>query len=97
MSLTNRSRLGCIKSRKERLQRKLEKRSSNLQANLATASATPSASTEELSAQKKAWEKYLFAKAIYEETKDMENWRYMQKCISEYEKTIRSNLNTKMV
>lgn len=93
MSLTNRSRLGCIKSRKERLQRQREKRNSNLQVSLATASA----STQELSAQKKAWEKYLFAKAIYEETKDMENWRYMQKCISEYENTIRSNLSTKTV
>ncbi len=89
MGLTDRSRLGSIKSRQKRLQRQLEKLNSNLDSRSAPTSQTTSVADNELSVQKKAWEKYLFAKAIYEESKDMEHWRYMQKCISEYEKTLR--------
>ena len=89
MGLTDRSRLGCIKSRQQRLQRKLEKVQN-------TSSASVSSSKDVLannsSSQKEAWERYEFAKAIYEETRDMEHWLYMQKCISEYEKTLRPNV-----
>lgn len=87
MGLTDRSRLGCIKSRQQRLQRKLEKVQHN------TSSTSVSSSKDVLannsSTQKEAWERYEFAKAIYEETRDMEHWLYMQKCISEYEKTLK--------
>lgn len=94
MGLTDRSRLGCIKSRQQRLQRKLEKVQHN------TSSASVSSSKDVLannsSAQKEAWERYEFAKAIYEETRDMEHWLYMQKCISEYENTLKSNVGIKL-
>lgn len=88
MSLAARSRLGCLKSRQKRLQRKLEKLHSNPESTSDPAAEHASASKPDLAAQKKAWEKYLFAKAIYEETRDIDHWRYMQKCISEYEKTL---------
>jgi hypothetical protein len=52
---------------------------------------------QDLTAQKKAWEKYLLAKSIYEETRDIEHWRYMQKCISEYEKALKANLGIKVI
>jgi hypothetical protein len=52
---------------------------------------------QDLTTQKKAWEKYLFAKSIYEETRDMDHWRYMQKCISEYEKALKANLGIKAI
>lgn len=87
MGLTDRSRLGSIKSRQERLQRKLEKLQSHT--NSTKASSTTGMSARDLSAQKDAWEKYQIAKTIYEETRDMEHWMYMQKCISEYEKTLK--------
>jgi hypothetical protein len=87
MALTDRSRLGCIKSRQKRLQRKLEKLERTTTSASNSTSNSQSLSEKDLSAQKQAWEKYLFAKAIYEETKDMEHWQYMQKCISDYEKT----------
>jgi DNA anti-recombination protein RmuC len=88
MGLTDRSRLGSIKSRQKRIQRKLEKLNGSLGSSSTSTSQAVAASETELSAQKKAWEKYMFAKAVYEETKEMEHWRYMQKCISEYEKTL---------
>ncbi len=89
MGLTDRSRLGSVKSRQQRLQRKLEKLNRDFNSASATAAATPTVSENNLSAQKKAWEKYMFAKAVYEETKNSEHWQYMQKCISEYEKTLK--------
>ncbi|HEY9611827.1 hypothetical protein [Allocoleopsis sp.] len=95
MSLTDRSRLGCIKSRQQRLQRKLEKLDQDSQS--ASASENASVPQQNVAAQKKAWEKYMFAKAIYEETRDSDHWRYMQKCISEYEKTLKPNLGSKAV
>jgi hypothetical protein len=94
MGLTDRSRLGGIKSRQQRLQRQLEKLQPNTHSTSASTSQDASAKSE-VSAQKDAWEKYIFAKAIYEETRDMEHWLYMQKCISEYEKTVKSKVNTK--
>ena len=89
MGLTDRSRLGSIKSKQERLQRKLEKLNGKLRPTPTSDSETVSVSEQDLSAQKKAWEKYMFAKAVYEETREMEHWQYMQKCISEYEKTLK--------
>jgi hypothetical protein len=97
MSLTDRSRLGCIKSRQQRLQRKLEKLEHNPQSTSDSVSQDASVPKQDLTAQKKAWEKYLFAKAIYEETRDADHWRYMQKCISEYEKTLKANLGIKAI
>jgi sarcosine oxidase delta subunit len=94
MGLTDRSRLGGIKSRQQRLQRKLEKIELKPQSTSTSASENTSVS-DNSSAQKEAWEKYMFAKAIYEETRDMEHWLYMQKCISEYEKTLKSKVNIK--
>ncbi len=94
MGLTDRSRLGGIKSRQKRLQRKLEK----LEPNPQSASASPAekaSGANDTVAQKDAWEKYMFAKAIYEETRDMEHWLYMQKCISEYEKTLKPKAGIK--
>lgn len=95
MKLTARSRLGCIKSRQQRQQRKLEKlqRRSGLASD--PASETESVSRQELTVQKKAWERYLFAKAVYEETREAEHWLYMQQCFSEYEKTLNSNVSIK--
>ncbi|AFZ21416.1 hypothetical protein [Allocoleopsis franciscana] len=94
MGLTDRSRLGGIKSRQQRLQRKLEKIEPKPQSAFTSASENTTIS-DDSSAQKNAWEKYMFAKAIYEETRDMEHWLYMQKCISEYEKTLKSKVNVK--
>ena len=91
MSLTQRSRNGGLKSRQERLQRKFEKLNPYPNSASASASENASVSKPDLAALKKAWEQYLFAKAIYEETRDIEHWRYMQKCISEYEKTLKIN------
>ncbi len=95
MSLTERSRLGCIKSRQKRLQRKLEKIDQNSQPALDPDDAL--IPKQDLTTQKKAWEKYLFAKSIYEETRDMDHWRYMQRCISEYEKALKANLGIKAI
>lgn len=95
MSLTDRSRLGGIQSRQKRLQRKLRKLDQNPQSG-----STPDDALvpkQDLTAQKKAWEKYLFAKSIYEETRDSDHWRYMQKCISEYEKALKANLGIKAI
>lgn len=94
MGLTDRSRLGGIKSRQQRLQRKLEKIEPKPQSTSTSASENTTIS-DDSSAQKNALEKYMFAKAIYEETRDMEHWLYMQKCISEYEKTLKSKVNLK--
>lgn len=94
MGLTDRSRLGGIKSRQQRLQRKLEKIDQKPQSVSTSASEIISVS-DDSSTQKNAWEKYMFAKAIYEETREMEHWLYMQKCISEYEKTLKSKVNIK--
>ena len=89
MSLTERSRLGCIKSRQQRLERKLAKLYPNPQSISASTAENVSVPKPDLAAQKRAWEQYLFAKAIYEETRDMDHWRYMQKCISDYEKSLK--------
>lgn len=94
MGLTDRSRLGGIKSRQQRLQRKLEKIEPKPQS-VSNSASENIAVSDDSSAQKNAWEKYMFAKAIYEETRDMEHWLYMQKCISEYEKTLKSKVNVK--
>jgi hypothetical protein len=94
MGLTDRSRLGGIKSRQQRLQRKLEKIEQKPQSVSTSASEIISVS-DDSSAQKNAWEKYMFAKAIYEETREMEHWLYMQKCISDYEQTLKSKVNIK--
>jgi hypothetical protein len=40
---------------------------------------------------RKAWNKYLYAKAIYQETKETDHWRYMQECLSDYEKALMAN------
>jgi hypothetical protein len=95
MSLTERSRLGGIQSRQKRLQRKLKKLVQDSQ--LASAPDNTLVPQQDLTAQKKAWEKYLFAKSIYEETRDIDHWRYMQKCISEYEKALKANLGIKAI
>ena len=97
MGLTDRSRLGCIKRRQQRLQQKIEKLNQPLQATVNIVSEAVSASEKNQTSQKKAWEKYMFAKAIYEETRDADHWRYMQQCISEYEKTLKSNVDFKAV
>lgn len=94
MGLTDRSRLGGIKSRQQRLQRKLEKIEPKPQS-ASTSVSENIAVSDDSSAQKNAWEKYMFAKAIYEETRDMEHWLYMQRCISDYEKTLKSKVNIK--
>ncbi len=94
MGLTDRSRLGGIKSRQQRLQRKLEKIEQKPQSVSTSASEIISVS-DDSSTQKNAWEKYMFAKAIYEETREMEHWLYMQKCISDYEQTLKSKVNIK--
>lgn len=92
MGLTDRSRLGCIKSRQERIQRKRERlnRNKSNSSNIDSVSKAVSVSEQDVSAQKQAWEKYMFAKAIYEETRNVEHWQYMQKCIADYEKTLNS-------
>lgn len=95
MGLTDRSRLGSIKSRQQRQQRKLERLHRQPDSAPASVSEAPSVSQPSSSAQKQAWEKYLLAKAIYEETREMEHWRYLQKCIAEYEQTLKSNASVK--
>lgn len=37
-------------------------------------------------AQKRAQEKYLFAKSVWEESREHEHWLYMQKCIDEVQR-----------
>lgn len=93
MGLTDRSRNGGIKSRQERLQRKLEKLQSN--PNSTSAATSKDVSFKDSSAQKEAWEKYQYAKTIYEETRNMEHWQNMQKCISEYENTFKPKTSIK--
>ena len=95
MSLTERSRLGGIQSRQNRLQRKLKKLAQDSQSSPSPDDAL--VTKQDLASQKKAWEKYLLAKSIYEETRDIEHWRYMQKCISEYEKALKANLGIKVI
>ncbi|MEW6495802.1 MAG: hypothetical protein AB1589_25275, partial [Cyanobacteriota bacterium] len=73
MGLTDRSRLGCIKRRQQRLQQKIEKLNQPFQANANTAIDAVSVSGKNHSTQKMAWEKYMFAKAIYEETRDADH------------------------
>jgi hypothetical protein len=92
MGLTDRSRLSCIKARQKLLQQKLNKqnRTSNSSSLLDSAE-----SVKESAAQEKAWNKYMYAKSIYQETKDMAHWQYMQKCFSEYEKTLTASQGKK--
>lgn len=85
MGLTDRSRLSCFKHR----QRKLYNQNRNLQ--VTSASEPASKPAKDLSAQEKAWNKYLYAKAIYQETKETDHWRYMQECLSDYEKALMAN------
>jgi hypothetical protein len=91
MGLTNRSRLTCLKSKQKRQQRELEKKNQNLP----SAPKPASEPVVDTSARDKAWQKYLQAKAIYEQTGDMEHWQYLQKCISDYEKTLTPSLGSK--
>lgn len=93
MGLTDRSRLSSIKYQQERLQRKLARQNS-LQGKLNRQNKgilSTSVSEEDLdpTAIEQAWNKYLYAKEIYKETKDIEHWRYAQECLSEYEKALR--------
>jgi hypothetical protein len=93
MGLTDRSRLGSIKYQQERLQRKLA-RQNGLQEKLnrqnrEILSASVSEVDLDPTAVDQAWNKYLYAKEIYKETKDLEHWRYAQECLSEYEKVLR--------
>jgi hypothetical protein len=91
MGLTNRSRLTCVKSKQKRLQRELEKQKPQ-----STSVSKPAPQPViDTSARDKAWQKYLQAKAIYEQTGDLEHWQYLQKCISDYEKTITPSLSGK--
>jgi flagellar biosynthesis GTPase FlhF len=104
MGLTDRNRLGGIKRQQERLQRKLnkqklrkERQRERLQERLQRrieqqtreyqlkAASEPTLDT---SAAEQAWQKYLYAKEIYKETKEIEHWRYAQECLSEYEDTL---------
>lgn len=93
MGLTNRSRLTCVKSKQKRLQRELEKQ--NPQSASASVSKPAPQPVIDTSARDKAWQKYLQAKAIYEQTGDMAHWQYLQKCISDYDKTITPSLSGK--
>lgn len=91
MGLTNRSRLTCVKSKQKRLQRELQKQNPQ-----STSVSKPAPQLViDTSARDKAWQKYLQAKAIYEQTGDMAHWQYLQKCISDYEKTITPSLSGK--
>ena len=89
MALTARSRLCCLQHRQKRLQRKLDNENSNLHQTLVPepASKPQLEPTINSLAKAKAWKKYLHAKAVYEETKEIGNWRYMQECLTEYENT----------
>jgi hypothetical protein len=96
MGLTDRSRLNSLRRKQERIQRKLETQKLNpLSASALESAKLASEPAKELSPQDKAWKKYLHAKAIYEETKQVEHWQYMQQCISDYEKTLRLTLGIK--
>lgn len=86
MGLTDRSRLSCIKARQKLAQQKLSKQNRTLNSVSEIESATEP--VKQSAAQEKAWNKYLYAKSIYQETKDIAHWQYMQKCFSEYEKTL---------
>lgn len=97
MALTDRSRLGCIKRKRERMQRKLDNQNRNIHSASALEQSESAQDLKDLSAREKAWKKYLHAKAIYDETKQAEHWQYMQTCISEYEKTLKSNLGVNLV
>ncbi|HEY9606790.1 MAG TPA: hypothetical protein V6C85_34595 [Allocoleopsis sp.] len=94
MALTARSRLCCIKHKQKRLQRRQESENCNLLSAVESEAAVkPSLQpVPDLSTKAKAWKKYLHAKAIYEETKEIGHWRYMQKCLTEYEKLNLVNL-----
>lgn len=100
MALTTRSRLGCIKSRQQRLQREeqrqIERQRRELESVAASAPTAPSVSKQDLVARKKALEKYQLAKSIYEATRDPIHWQYMQTCIAEYQKTFKSNASIKV-
>lgn len=93
MGLTDRNRLGSVKRRQERLERQLNKqilKKERLQQKLTQQnpelhSASATESVLDPSVIEKAWQKYLHAKEIYKETKEMEHWRYAQECLSEYE------------
>ena len=91
MGLTNRSRLTCVKSKQKRLQREIEKQNPQY----TSVSKPAPQSAIDTSARDKAWQKYLQAKAIYEQTRDIAHWQYLQKCISDYEKTITPSLSGK--
>ena len=97
MGLTDRSRLNCIKYRQQKLDNRNRNLSSATGLEPAIESAIEPASETALDplAREKAWKKYLHAKAIYEETKAIEHWQYLQECISDYEKTLRPNLAIK--
>ena len=91
MGLTNRSRLTCVKSKQKRLQREMEKQNPQ-----STSVSKPAPQPViDASARDKAWQKYLQAKAIYEQTGDIAHWQFLQKCISDYEKTITPSLSGK--
>ena len=97
MALTARSRLCCIKHKQKRLQRRQESENCNL---LYAVESEPAVKLSlqpvpDLSAQAKAWKKYLHAKTIYEETKEIGHWRYMQECLTEYEKMNMENLGNR--
>ena len=95
MALTDRSRLGCIKRKRERMQRKLDNQNRNIHSASALEPSESARNQKELSPREKAWNKYLHAKSIYDETRQAEHWRYMQECISEYEKTLKANVGVK--
>lgn len=97
MALTDRSRLCCIKHKQKRLQRRQESENCNLPSALESEPAVkPSLQpVPDGLAQAKAWKKYLHAKAIYEETKEIGHWRYMQECLTEYEKMNIGNLGNR--
>lgn len=97
MALTARSRLCCIKHKQKRLQRRQESENCNLSSAVESAPAVKATlqPVPDLSAEAKAWKKYLHAKAIYEETKEIGHWRYMQECLTEYEKMNIGNLGNK--
>ncbi len=100
MGLTDRNRLGSTTRRQERLQRKLNKqiqkqerlqerlqRKLNQQNRQLQSVSSPEPALDP-SVVEKAWQKYLYAKEIYKETKEIEHWRYAQECLSEYEKVL---------
>lgn len=84
MALTNRSRLSCLKRRQKREQRKLVNQAFDL--NSVTGVEAALQPLLNVSTKERAWNKYLHAKAIYEETKNFEHWQYAQQCLTDYEK-----------